>query len=387
MAAVSTEWVEGLVQDRAQESTHLDFKREPPSKKEDGRRELLKDVCALANTEGGRIVYGVDEDDEACASRIAPITGEESDAAQRRLDQAIADGIHPRLVGHSVTALPVDGGYILVIDVPPQYGGPFQSFFNNQRRFTYRQGTMNIEMDYNQLRSAFQLRGRALQEATRWRRARLAHINEAIHRKLMVEKAWLIVHIIPFSTLFDGDLIDLHAVAAANRSVMHDHADSRTFTAEGLLYQDAQPGERPLEFVRFFRSGMVEFGWIGNKHNSVGDLLIMGFTAASTIRDLVSRCADILVGAGVVGPAYVSLSGLLIESHRLYYHGPDFGQQTREPWESEMEPPMLEVSSLSELASAPDTWCRPLSDMLFQTFGLERCVYYGRDGAWKPPRR
>ncbi|MBN4944840.1 ATP-binding protein [Stenotrophomonas maltophilia] len=68
MAAVSREWVEALVQDRAQESVHLDFKREQPSKKEDGRKELLKDVCALANTEGGRIVYGVEEDDEACAS-------------------------------------------------------------------------------------------------------------------------------------------------------------------------------------------------------------------------------------------------------------------------------------------------------------------------------
>ncbi|UQY87985.1 ATP-binding protein [Stenotrophomonas rhizophila] len=387
MTAVSTEWVEGLVQDRAQESTHLDFKREQPSKKEDGRRELLKDVCAFANTEGGRIIYGVDEDDERCASRIVPITDEAVDAAQRRLDQAIADGIHPRLVGHSVTALTVDGGYILVIDVPPQYGGPFQSHFNNQRRFTYRQGTINMEMDYNQLRSAFQLRGRALQEATSWRRVRLAHINDAIHKKRMVEKAWLVVHIIPFSALFDGDLIDLHAIATANRSVMNDHADSRTFTADGLLYQDAQPGQRPLEFVRFFRSGMVEFGWVGNKYNAVGELLILGFDAASTIRDLVSRCAQILVDAGVVGPAYVSLSGLLIESHRLHYDGPHFQLHTPEPWESEMEPPMLEVSSLSELASAPDTWCRPLSDMLFQTFGLDRCVYYGSDGAWKPPRR
>lgn len=386
MAAVSREWAEGLVQDRAQESMHLDFKREQPSKKEDGRRELLKDVCALANTEGGRIVYGVEEDEEACAARIVPIADEDSDAAQRRLDQAIADGIQPRLVGHSVTPLPVDGGYILVIDVPPQYGGPFQSSFNNQRRFTYRQGTMNIEMDYNQLRSAFQLRGRALQEATGWRRARLAHINEAIRKKRMVEKAWLIVHIIPFSALFDGELIDLPALAAAHRSVIDGQTDSRMFTADGLMYQDTQPGERPLEFVRFFRSGMVECGWIGNKYSSVGELLILGYTAAATIREVASRCASILVEAGVVGPAYVSLSGLLIESHRLHYRGPHFDLQTREPWESEMEPPMLEVSSLSELASNPDIWCRPLSDMLFQTFGVERCVYYDRDGTWKPAR-
>lgn len=386
MAAISREWLEALVQDRAQESVHLDFKREQPSKKEDGRRELLKDVCALANTEGGRIVYGVDEDDEACASRIAPIVGEESDAAQRRLDQSIVDGIQPRLVGCTVTALPVGPGYVLVVDVPPQYGGPFQSFFNNQRRFTYRQGTMNIDMDYNQLRAAFQMRGRALQEASAWRRSRLNHLNDAIRRKRMEDKAWLFVHIMPFSALFDGNLIDLNALAKAHRSVIHDHADFRTFTAEGMLFQDARPGQRPTEFVRFFRSGLAEFGWTGDKGSHAGDLFIKGLTAAMTIRHLVDRCAQILVECGVSGPAYISLSGLLIEGHRLLYRGPDWDEQTPEPWESEMEPPMLEVSSLSELASSPDTWCRPLSDMLFQTFGLERCPYYDRYDAWRPPR-
>ncbi|MFB5856394.1 ATP-binding protein [Stenotrophomonas maltophilia] len=385
MAAVSREWLEALVQDRAQESVHLDFKREQPSKKEDGRRELLKDVCALANTEGGRILYGVEEDDDACASRIVPITGESSDAAQRRLDQSIVDGIQPRLVGCTVTALTVASGFVLVIDVPPQYGGPFQSFFNNQRRFTYRKGTMNIDMDYNQLRTAFQMRGRALQEASAWRRSRLNHIYDAIRRKRLVDRAWLLVHIMPFSALFEGDLIDLNALSTFHRSVISEHADFRTFTADGLVYQDARPGERPEEFVRFFRTGLTEFGWLGDKRPSDGKLLVRGLTAATTIRELVHRCAYILVELGVSGPAYISLSGLLIESHRLYYRGPDFDEQTPEPWESEMEPPMLEVSSLAELASSPDIWCRQLLDMLFQTFGLERCPYYDRHDMWRPP--
>ncbi len=382
MPVADRDWVEYLVRARVQESIHLDFKRELPNKREDSRKELLKDVAALANTEGGRIVYGVVEGEDACAEAVAPITSEDRDDAQRRIDQSVADGIEPRLAGARVTTIPFDEGYVLVVEVPAQYGGPFQTNFNNQRKFVYRQGTMNIEMNYVQLRDAFQLRGRAWQLANDWRASRMSQFNHSIRRRQLDHVAWLVLHVIPHQSLFDGQQLDLPSIASEHPRFLDSRNQFRSYTAEGLLYRDGQPGERPYMYARILRSGMFEIAWKGNKSSDNSDLKILGHTAADTIRHFAASAATLLTGAGITGPAFIALNGVNIESHRLLYQGPDFTQTTAEPWDSDMDLPMLEVPAIAQLAVTPDEWCRPLSDMLYQTFGVERCSSYTPEGNW-----
>lgn len=382
MTVIDRQWIEFLVRSRAQESLHLDFKRELPGKKEDNRRELLKDVAAMANSEGGRIVYGIREGDDACAEEILPITDEDRDDAQRRLDQSIVDGIVPRLAGCKVLTVIVDGGFILAVDVPPQYGGPFQTSFNNQRRFVYRQGTMNIEMNYVQIRDAFQRRGRAFEAATSWRKIRLNYFNEVLRKRQLDQVAWLVLHVMPHEGLFDGALIDLPSIARDHHHFLTDYGDYRTYTAEGLLYREGRPGENPASYARLMRSGLMEIAWKGRKNEKQGELTVLGYTAADNIRRFASDAASLLVKAGIFGPAYIALTGVNMESHRLVYPGPDYSEMTMEPWDAEMDLPMLDVQSIEELATSPDTWCRPLSDMLFQTFGVEQCPFYTSDGDW-----
>lgn len=381
--AINSEWIERLVQDQVQESLHLDFKRELPTKREDSRKELLKDVCALANTEGGRIVYGVREGSDGLAEAIVPIASEDRDDAQRRLDQCIADGIEPRVVGYTVLAISVDGGYVLVVEVPQQYGGPFQTNFNNQRKFIYRQGTMNLEMNYGQLRAAFQLRGRASQAATEWRIGRLAHLDRSIQKRQLEDVAWLTLHIVPHQSLFGDSQIDIHAVRNRHRSLIEgDHTLSSTFTADGLLYTDAGRGEPKSKFIRMFRSGLVEVVWKGRARQEPGKLVIHGYTATALMRNASKNCAIALGQVGISGPAYIALSGINAEGYGLLYPGPDFLQEAAAPWEPAIELPMLEVDSLAQLATDPDIWCRQLANMLFQTFGLEECPFYSADGKW-----
>lgn len=382
MPVADRDWVEYLVRARVQESIHLDFKRELPNKREESRKELLKDVAALANTEGGRIVYGVVEGDDACAEAVAPITSEDRDDAQRRIDQSVADGIEPRLAGARVTTIPFDEGYVLVVEVPAQYGGPFQTNFNNQRKFVYRQGTMNIEMNYVQLRDAFQLRGRAWQLANDWRASRMSQFSHSIRRRQLDHVAWLVLHVIPHQSLFNGQQLDLPSIASEHPRFLKSRDQFRSYTAEGLLYRDGQLGERPYMYARILRSGMFEIAWKGNKSSDASDLKILGHTSADTIRHFAASAATLLTDAGITGPAFIALNGVNIESHRLLYQGADFVQTTAEPWDSDMDLPMLEVPAIAQLAASPDEWCRPLSDMLYQTFGVERCSSYTPEGKW-----
>jgi predicted HTH transcriptional regulator len=54
--------VDAYLQQRIGENLTLDYKRELSTSSDRDRGELCKDVSALANSQGGMIIYGVDED-------------------------------------------------------------------------------------------------------------------------------------------------------------------------------------------------------------------------------------------------------------------------------------------------------------------------------------
>ena len=54
--------IERVVAEKWPEGKTLDYKRDPYGNKDDDKKELLKDVSSFANTQGGDILIGVDED-------------------------------------------------------------------------------------------------------------------------------------------------------------------------------------------------------------------------------------------------------------------------------------------------------------------------------------
>lgn len=53
--------VEELLSRAPEEGRDLDYKRELPPSDRDSKREFLADVISFANTDGGHLVFGVDE--------------------------------------------------------------------------------------------------------------------------------------------------------------------------------------------------------------------------------------------------------------------------------------------------------------------------------------
>jgi hypothetical protein len=88
--------LEQFVRERAEESLVLEFKRELKLSTNSEKKEAAKDVCALANTSGGWIIYGIDEDraqDSApVAKAVVPFNAGDS-ASQ--LESIILSAISP----------------------------------------------------------------------------------------------------------------------------------------------------------------------------------------------------------------------------------------------------------------------------------------------------
>lgn len=116
-------WLRQLVEDAEPESLTLEFKAAGSLvKSEEARMEITKDVSAMANADGGRIIYGISERrhgrPRGIASGIDPI--DSSAMSMEWLDQVIAM-IRPKIVGLTITPVTVGAGLpsvCYVVDVP-----------------------------------------------------------------------------------------------------------------------------------------------------------------------------------------------------------------------------------------------------------------------------
>src|SRR4051812_35707653 len=95
--------LESLIDNGVTESRTLEFKRDQIGANDEAKKEFLKDITALANTMGGDLVVGI-EDDKGVAKALRGIPNP-SDPEIRRLDSVLQSSVEPRL--HGVQMQPV----------------------------------------------------------------------------------------------------------------------------------------------------------------------------------------------------------------------------------------------------------------------------------------
>jgi len=148
---INQAFFEQLIQDGIEEDLHLDYKREIDA----NSGEIAKDLSAFANSDGGYIIYGIEEDKHK-PKQIIPITGI---GIKERLDQIAQSGIDPAL---NVRILPVDInvngniGQIFLIYIPKKY--PVLHFAKKRKRFYYRSNFISTPMERYQIEQAYNKR-------------------------------------------------------------------------------------------------------------------------------------------------------------------------------------------------------------------------------------
>lgn len=134
-----------LVSEGRREDAQLEFKSTLPSGSDEGKKEFLKDVTAMANSQGGDLIYGIAEDrsnpeDAGKAVELVGITGVNADATKLWMSELLNSSVEERLMGIEIREINLSsGGFALVLRVPGgvkgvAYGGVFEAL--EQRQIT-----------------------------------------------------------------------------------------------------------------------------------------------------------------------------------------------------------------------------------------------------------
>ena len=144
--------IEFLLENKIDESDVLDYKIEMIKD-----QDLVKHVCAFANTRGGHIIFGVKESGKG--GYPTEINGlDTSDLNKERLEQIILSHIIPRLdVKIKSIEIPDSEKSILLIQIPDSYQKPHQSNLSKKfyKRFQFESAEMTESEISDRYRSRF----------------------------------------------------------------------------------------------------------------------------------------------------------------------------------------------------------------------------------------
>src|SRR5260370_10725479 len=98
--------VQALIRDRVAEDVHLDYKRSEAIA-DNKKGDIAKDVSAFLNSDGGVLIYGVEEDQTQHAPVRVDDGVDHTRYSREWLEQVIGSNIQPRIDGVEIVAIPL----------------------------------------------------------------------------------------------------------------------------------------------------------------------------------------------------------------------------------------------------------------------------------------
>lgn len=377
--------VDALVIDEVPEGKSLDYKRDLPGNADGDKKEFLADISSFANTVGGDLIFGVDEQ-AGVPSTIVGVQSPDLDAEIRRLDGVISSGIVPR-IRHTIRRLEHSSGVdLLLLRVEQSWNGPHRVVFKGHDKFYARSSAGKYALDVGELRDAF-LRSSTVEE-----RIRLFHESRTIEvaaGRTPVETgegAKLLLHIIPMSAFSSKEQYDLMPYYSTPSMLepMSAHGWQHRMTVEGILtYSPLSTGVS--SYTHLYRSGIIEAvdGYILNRvHN--GRKLIPSVTYEGRLLDFTAKYLKVQQTLGVSPPVFVHVALLNAEGCWMGTVNDFYDMAERYPIDRAVLD--LPIVGVDDIAADIVPILRPILDVVWNACGYPASANFDAQGKWAPSR-
>ncbi len=386
-----------------EESKTLDFKQdaypEPDTangqnKKEkkdknEWRRELCKDISALANAEGGWIICGISEEDRKAVDIKGLGAGSDFDKELLRLEQVANSQIEPPIRGLRFRAIDLpdpDKKGVIVIYVPRSPAAPHRSKLT--WKFYLRRSSGVQDMNISEVRTAFNLSEAFDDRVRQFRRQRVEAINIIGHDDvpiLLQDGHSIIVHLVPLTFADPSNNIDMSAFSSSNANlsqIFRDQLRRGRYNFDGYVIPISPSGR---SYYQFFRTGAVEYVTQNKHHNypEVDNVIHLGRIVQGCLEG-VSYSLQALAKLQVEPPFVLMVSLLGLKGMYLAARDDEYYIRALPEERQRVTRNNLLISDVicEDYDQKAATLLHHVFDIIWNTAGYERCPYYDQDGNW-----
>jgi hypothetical protein len=370
-----------LIASREQEGPNQDFKRETPRGDNAGRHEFAADVSAMANSGGGDLLLGLDEDGEGAAAAIVPFAGN-ADQEVRRLQDVLMHSVEPRLPGVQVVAIPVGGGSVIVVRAPQSWAGPHRVKTN--QHFFVREGARKRQLDVPEIRGLFLRSESQAQRVRDFRTDRLGKLLAGETPERLAPGSLLVLHLVPtqaalgIMSVDPAPYMNHHHLPVLGRA-----GGNPRLNIDGALLVRNVAERGTHGYSQFFRSGFFESvkveGWGGaEQRGALGSLDYEESVIAvvDAFRRELTRLGYLTEMTAMLSVLRADRIDLGVERGRFAMFEQNMGRFDRET---------LIVPDVLLMADEPvERALKPLFDQVWQAAGLLRSFNYDANGVWAP---
>jgi hypothetical protein len=374
-----------LVASGAWESKTLEFKADLQVATDEQKREFLSDVTALANTDGGDILFGM-RAENGVAKELMGLRNFVPDDRIGTLENLLRDFVQPRLMGHQIEArLLANGNHALLVRVGRSFASPHMVRHQGITRFCGRNSNGKYDLGVNELRSAF-LASETMSD--RLRNFRLDRINKLASGSgpiALSSPHLMVLHLLPvvsaragvrFGT---GDFERMKKTSQPEPIANNGYGSS--FNMDGLLVKSHWGVEACNGFVQIYRNGFleaVESQTLAEREKE--GLIIPGVAWERSILEVFPGYLKALETLKIAPPYVASISLLNVRGYTMYVGLRYCGRSEGKPVDRDHL--LTDEVLIESVAETPGKILRPLFDEIWNGCGWSRSLNYDEKGEW-----
>ncbi len=295
--------IKRLVENQIRETTALDYKKELKLSQDKDKKEFLYDVSSMFNTDGGCLIYGIEErkdekgQNTGIPESITGITIDNLDKLFQQIEDILKSNTEPSISIIALKHLNVDGKDILAIGINKGLGLPSMVTFNETNKFYRRRNSGKYAVDVNELNQMFMQNQILKETAEKFRNERIEKVKSLRAFPVLETKSPLFIQIIPFS-FQDEQILDLSNANNMNLKMQPLNCSSCEFmfNLDGFASFgiDRENRQKVISYDQLFRNGIYEVytGHLIQEYTTNDGQVINRINGAYFVNDVINKITD-----------------------------------------------------------------------------------------------
>lgn len=373
--------LERLKNNKVPEGLTIEYKSQLPTNSDSDRKEFLADISSFANSNGGDLIYGINEN-ERIPEKFEGVEIKNIDEEIRKYENMIRDGIEPRINVLTQPIMLKNNKHILIFRIIKAWNGPHRVIFKGHDKFYSRNSAGKYPLDTNELRTAFNLTQTLYNRVEHFKNERISRISLGETFVPLHNNQKIVLHLIPLESFSPGFSINLTPVIKRQvlpYSIGVDHGDIR-INLEGVLFYSGTRTPKSSSYTQIYRNGIFEAVScsIGSENGDKKYLCTMAYE--KKILDyftlLISLCKKFELNT----PFFVFLTLMGIKGYEI---GAKFPMEQNDYFKIDRDILEIPGAIMNNYADNPGSILRPMFDLVWNACGYERSNNFDDKGNWK----